>query len=89
MLGAKVDRGLRAPRVRAGVEVRAAEGGIVRKGEPTPIAPDARGRVMRLIGLGMDGLPEGDYLLVLDVRDDVSGASVERQEPFTLRSRPD
>ena len=44
---------------------------------------------MRLIGLGMDGLPEGDYLLVLDVRDDVSGAKVERKEPFTLRSLPD
>ena len=89
VLGAKADPALRAPRVRAGVEVRTAAGAIVRKGEPTPIAPDPRGRVVRLIGLGMDGLPEGDYLLVLDVRDDVSGKHLERQEPFALRSGPD
>ena len=29
---------------------------IVRKGEPTPIATDPRGRLVRLIGIGMDGL---------------------------------
>jgi VWFA-related protein len=89
VLGAAVDPVLRAPRVSAGVEVRASDGRIVRKGEPTPIASDARGRVVRLIGIGMDGLPEGDYLLVLDVRDEVSGARLERREPFTLRSLPD
>lgn len=89
VLGARADPGLRAPRVRTGVEVRKAGGVIVRKGEPTPIAPDARGRVVRLIGLGMDGLPEGDYVLRLDVHDDVAGAHFERKEPFTLRSLPD
>jgi VWFA-related protein len=89
VLGAKPDPRLRAPRVRAGVEVRRLAGEIVRKGEPTPIAPDARGRVLRLVGLGMDGLAEGDYVLRLDVHDDVSGQRVERTEPFALRNRPD
>ena len=89
VLGAKADPVLRAPRVTGGVEVRTADGGIVRKGEPTPIATDLRGRVVRLIGIGMDGLPEGDYKLVLDVRDEVSGTGIERQEPFALRILPD
>jgi len=89
VLGAKADPVLRAPRVSAGVEVRAADGRVVRKGEPTPIASDRRGRVARLIGLGMDGLPEGDYLLVLGVRDEVAGTHLERREPFALRSLPD
>ena len=89
VLGAKADPVLRAPRVTAGVEVHAADGRVVRKGEPTPIASDPRGRVVRLIGIGMDGLPEGDYKLVLDVRDEVSGTRIERQEHFALRARPD
>jgi VWFA-related protein len=89
VLGAKADPVLRAPRVSAGVEVRTAGGETVRKGEPTPIASDPRGRVVRLVGIGMDGLSEGDYQLVLDVRDEVSGARIQRQEPFTLRNLPD
>jgi VWFA-related protein len=89
VLGAPADPVLRAPRVIAGVEVRAADGRIVRKAEPTPIATDLRGRLVRLIGMGMDGLPEGEYLLVLDVRDEVSGKHLERQEPFALRSGRD
>jgi hypothetical protein len=54
------------------------------KGEPTPIAPDARGRLVRPIGIGVDGWREGDYELVLSVRDEVTGARVERREPFAL-----
>jgi hypothetical protein len=88
VLGAASDRARRAPRVTAGIEVRAKGGRSVRKGEPTPIAPDSRGRLLRLVGIGMDGLTDGDYELVLDVRDEVSGGSVRRQEPFTLR-RPE
>ena len=89
VLGAAADPVLHAPRVTAGVEVRTADGSIVRQGEPTPIATDLRGRLVRLIGIGMDGLSEGDYNLVLGVRDDVSGTRIERQEPFALRSPPD
>ena len=89
VLGAPADPVLRAPRVSAGVEIRAADGRIVRKAEPTPIATDLRGRLVRLIGIGMDGLPEGDYELVLDARDEVSGTHIERHEPFALRARPD
>ncbi len=89
VLGAPADPVLRAPRVAAGVEIRAADGRVVRKSDPTPIATDLRGRLVRLIGIGMDGLSEGDYRLVLDVRDEVSGTRLERQEPFVLRSPPD
>lgn len=89
VLGAKADPALGAPRVTAGVEVRTADGRILRKGDPSPIAVDPRGRLVRLIGIGMDGLSEGDYQVVLDVRDEVSGTRIERQEPFALRTLPD
>jgi hypothetical protein len=89
VLGAALDPGPRAPRVAAGVEVRAAGGRTVLKVEATRIAPDARGRLVRLVGIGLEGLPEGDYEVVLDVRDEVSGTRVDRAEAFTLRARPD
>jgi hypothetical protein len=89
VLGARPDPALRAPRVLAGVEVRTSEGRTVRRGEPTAIAPDHQGRLVRLVGIGMDGLPEGEYRLALDVRDEVSGTRIERQEAFTLRLPPE
>jgi VWFA-related protein len=84
VLGAQADPEHKAPRVNAGVELRTAQGEVVRKGEPTPITPDARGRLVRLIGIGVDGLAEGDYELALSVRDEVTGARIERREPFAL-----
>jgi len=36
------------------------------------------------VGLPLDGLQEGAYDLLLEVQDNVSGAHVERHEPFSL-----
>jgi hypothetical protein len=57
---------------------------IVRQAPPTPIAADADGRVVRFVGIPLDGLEEGPYDLVLDVQDQVSGARVLDGEPLTL-----
>jgi len=72
------------PRVSAGLVVRNAEGKVVLQAAPTPIAPDANGRVVRLLGLPLDGLAEGAYELVLDVQDEVGGSRLERREAFTV-----
>ena len=77
-------RGPHGPRVASGMELRAADGTVVRTGELTPIAADPDGRVVRLIGMGLAGMKEGRYDLVLDVRDQVSGQQIERIESFTL-----
>jgi hypothetical protein len=77
-------RGPQGPRVAAGMVLRAADGTVVRRGEPTPIAVDTDGRVVRLFGLGLAGMREGRYDLVLDVRDEVSGRQIQLSEPFTL-----
>lgn len=77
-------RGAQGPRVAAGLELRAEDGSVVRKGELTPIAADPDGRVVRLIGLGLAGMKEGRYDLVLAVRDEVSGQQIERSETFAL-----
>jgi VWFA-related protein len=77
-------RGPEGPRVSAGMEVRAADGTLVKRSDLTPIAADPDGRVVRLMGMGLAGMKEGRYDLVLAVRDDVSGQQLERKESFTL-----
>jgi hypothetical protein len=84
VFGAARDPAARAPRVSSGVEVRTADGRIVRQAPPTRIAAERDGRVVRLVGLGLDGMEEGAYELVLEVRDEVGGGRLERHEPFTL-----
>ena len=84
VFGAARDRAEGAPRVLSGLEVRAADGTVVRQGPPTRIASDREGRVVRLVGLDLGGLAEGPYELVLDVRDEVGGGRIERREPFTI-----
>ena len=73
-----------APKVSAGLTVRTQDGRIVRNAPPSPITADPDGRVVRFVGIGLDGLEEGLYDLSLDVRDGVSGHRLERHEPFTL-----
>ena len=41
---------------------------------------------MRLLGLSLDGLSEGEYELLLHVEDKTSGRTAERTEPFELAS---
>jgi VWFA-related protein len=77
-------RGPEGPRVAAGMEIRAQDGTVLRKGELSAIAADPDGRVVRLIGMGLAGMKEGHYDLLLAVRDELSGQQLERSEPFTL-----
>ena len=84
VFGATRDPAGSAPRVSSGVEVRRADGRIVHQAPPTRIAAERDGRVVRLVGLGLDGMEEGAYELMLEVRDEVGGGRVERREPFTL-----
>ncbi len=73
-----------APRVNAAFELRRGSGDTVRKAPPTPIAADADGRLVRLVGASLEALEAGAYELVLDVQDEVSGNRIVRREPFTL-----
>lgn len=72
------------PEIAAGLELRRDDGRVIRKVAPTHIAPDASGRVVRLLGMRLEGLEDGPYQLVLEAQDQSSGARLERREPFTL-----
>jgi VWFA-related protein len=73
-----------APRVASGLEIRTTDGRLVRHADPTPVAADPDGRVVRLTGLGLADIADGRYDLVVQVHDEVGGGRVERHEPFTL-----
>jgi hypothetical protein len=71
-------------RVIASHEVRAADGSVVKRLEPRPIAPAADGSLSRLSGISMAAQAAGAYALVLNVTDEKAGRSIELHEPFTL-----
>ena len=84
VFGAVRDPARGAPRVSAGLEVWEANGRLARRVDPTPITVDPNGRVVRQVGVSLQGMEEGPYDLVLDVRDEVGGARLKQRESFTL-----
>jgi hypothetical protein len=71
-------------RVSADLEVRAPDGTVVRRAPATRIVADNQKRLVRLVGFGV--LAEGDYVLLLNVRDEVAGTSVACREDFKISS---
>jgi hypothetical protein len=86
VIGATRDPQTGEPRVSAGLEVRTPNGRVIREVEPTPITPDSSGRLVRLMGMGLDGMAEGPYVLAIKVRDLVADARIEDREPFSIAS---
>jgi VWFA-related protein len=84
VFGASKGEGGGSPRVNAGLALKTRDGRLVRDMPASPITVNPDGRLVRLIGMGLDGLAEGDYDLFLDVRDEVSGKHLQDHEPFTL-----
>jgi VWFA-related protein len=84
VFGAARDHARGAPRVTAGLEIWSGGGRLARKMEPTAIAVDPSGRLVRQVGISLEGMGEGPYDLVLDVHDEVSGARLKHRESFAL-----
>jgi VWFA-related protein len=57
---------------------------VVREAPPTLIQPAPDGRLTRTLGIGLQGAPSGEYALVLRARDEKTGESLTRTEPFTV-----
>jgi VWFA-related protein len=84
VFGAARPPGGGAPNVSVGLALWTSSGRLVFDWEPTPIVADPDGRVVRLVGMNLEGAEEGLYDLVFDVRDEVSGARFERRESFRI-----
>ena len=57
---------------------------LVREAPPTLIQPGGDGRLTRTLGLSLQGAPPGEYALTLTVRDEKTGETLSRTEPFTV-----
>jgi VWFA-related protein len=57
---------------------------IVREAPPTLIQPGGDGRLTRTLGISLQGAPLGEYSLTLSVKDEKSGETLSRSEPFTV-----
>jgi len=83
VLGASRDeRGM--PRVVLGAEVRRKGGPVYVSLPATPIQPTSLGHLSRTFGVLLDDAAPGEYEIVLTVRDEVSGKSLELHEPFRV-----
>lgn len=84
VFGAALSPGQGPPQVAAGLQLTH-DGRVILDAQPTPIKPDADGRIVRMVGLKLEGMAEGEYDLRLRVQDQVSGSRVERVEPFRIQ----
>jgi hypothetical protein len=83
---AREENGSLLPQVRAGYEVRRVDGTLFKRSAPTLINPTSVGSLLRLNGISLKGAAPGDYELVLTVRDELGGKSVEVREPFAIEA---
>ncbi|HSD29808.1 MAG TPA: VWA domain-containing protein [Vicinamibacteria bacterium] len=57
---------------------------LVREAPPTLIQPGGDGRLTRTLGISLQGASPGEYTLTLTVRDEKTGETLSRSEPFTV-----
>jgi len=64
--------------------VRRADGSIFTSMEPSVINPTSLGKVTRLFGFRLTDAPPGDYEILMTIRDELAGQSMEIVEPCTV-----
>jgi len=82
--GAKADEQTGMPRVVQGYLVRRTDGTLLTSMQPSVINPTSLGKVTRMFGFRLTDTPPGDYEILMSIRDDLAGRSLELREPFTV-----
>ncbi len=82
--GAKKDEKTGMPRVLQGYVVKRPDGSVLAAMAPSMIKPTSLGHLSRMIGFRLVDAPPGQYDLMMTLRDELSGKSVESHEPFTV-----
>lgn len=82
--GATKDKATGMPKVSAGWQVLSSDGSTVSSAPPSIINPTSLGRLSRLVGTKLEGYASGDYEIVMNFKDEISGHTLELHEPFTV-----
>jgi VWFA-related protein len=76
--------GAGAPRLFSSYVVKRPDGSILAGMERRAMQASPQGQVSQMLSLSLEGAAPGSYVLVLTVRDDVAGRSLEISEPFDV-----
>jgi VWFA-related protein len=82
--GAKPDEKSGMPKVVQGYLVRRADGSVLTGMEPSMINPTSLGKLTRMFGFRLADAPPGDYEILMTIRDELAGQSMEIREPFKV-----
>lgn len=88
VFGATPDAASRAPRVASRYELRKREGEILARSEAALFEPGPQGQLARQVAVSLRGAAPGDYEIVLTVKDEVTGRTLERVDPFSVSPAP-
>jgi VWFA-related protein len=88
VFGAERDQNSGLPKVSAGWEIRNSDGSVKQRAAATVINPTSLGRLTRLVGTKLEGYAPGAYEFVLNLKDEVTGRTLEVREPFQVRLPP-
>jgi hypothetical protein len=72
------------PRVSMSYEVRRSDGTLLTRDAPSLIVPTPAGALSRMIGFSLENASPGDYQLLMRVKDQLSGNTLELREPFKV-----
>lgn len=81
---AEKEKGSGLPKVSANFEIKDAEGLPRTRVNPTIINPTSLGKLSRLQGTALEGFSPGAYEFILNIKDEVSGKTLQVKEPFTV-----
>jgi VWFA-related protein len=73
-----------AARLFSSYVVRRPDGSVLTRMEPRPMQASPQGLVSQMLAVSLEGAAPGAYEMILTVRDDVAGRSVEVSEPFDV-----
>jgi VWFA-related protein len=82
--GAAKDTGGGEPRVTAGFAVRRTDGRVLVAAPETALRPGPGGSLNRSLGFPLDGVPPGQYEVIVIVTDLVAGQAAEAREPILV-----
>jgi VWFA-related protein len=84
VLGATRGAASQLPQVSAGYEIRRADGSLLKSAPASRLNPTSLGALIRFHGISLSTANPGQYELVLTVKDEITGRTLESHEPFTV-----
>jgi hypothetical protein len=84
IIGARPGAAAGAPRVSLEYRLRRPDGTPIAGGGPQPLRPNAAGQVSAVIGITLPPDASGAHELVLTIRDETAGQTIEDREPLVI-----